>query len=482
MKAVFQRLLKDSMIYGFGSLASKSVTFFALPVYTRLLLPAEYGYLESLLIMGNLLAAFIIMGMDSALSMFYYKHKSDGVSIQSEIISAVLQWRILSSIVLVLIVVLCSAAINEKVFSMGLTPLTISIAFIGTFFTQILSQCAEVMRLMFRPYQYLSIMLGQSVGSALLSILFIYKFEMGLLGYFMGVSLAGIVISLFGLYSLRAFLNFSRLYIEWWMALLKFGLPLLPAGLSIYFMSTADRWFILHYHGPEMLGYFAVAAKFSMVITLIVEAFRTAWWPHAMDCLHDEKLHGIFDRISGAYISVGVLIIILLTLISSSLVGFVAGEKYSVSSSIVGILAWQPFFYGYYLICSIGIWKSEKTYLSLIIATLAAVLGIVLNFILVPKYGLNGAAMATAITYFLWIVVTFRVSDRLLDLNIDKAIFFTLVIVGFFSVCLISFPLIGNHKSIDLIIVLIANILAYLYVFLRLKILNVKRINEGNNY
>lgn len=438
MKILFQKLLKDSMIYGLGSLVSKSISFLVLPIYTRLLLPAEYGYLESLLILGNLLAAFIIMGMDSALTTFYYKHKMDGASTQSEIISAVLQWRILSGLLLLLIVILSSTVINEKVFSTGLTPITISIAFIGTFFTQILSQCAEVMRLMFRPFKYLSIMLGQSIGAALFSILFIYKFEMGLQGYFMGVLLAGIIISLFGLYTLKTFLNFSRLYFNWWLKLLKFGLPLLPAGLSVYIMSTADRWFILHFHGPEILGYFAVAAKFSMIITLIVEAFRTAWWPHAMDCLYDKNLHGVFDRVSRVYLTVGVLLILFLSFISSSLISLVAGQKYIISSGVVGILAWQPLFYGYYLICSVGIWKSEKTYYSLIIATLAAVLGIFLNYILVPKYSLNGAAIATAITYFLWIVVTFKVSDKLLDLNIDKAIFFILVIVGFFF-CMFNF-------------------------------------------
>ena len=187
-----------------------------------------------------------------------------------------------------------------------------------------------------------------------------------------------------------------------------------------------------------------------------------------------KNLHGVFDRVSRVYLTVGVLLILFLSFISSSLISLVAGQKYIISSGVVGILAWQPLFYGYYLICSVGIWKSEKTYYSLIIATLAAVLGIFLNYILVPKYSLNGAAIATAITYFLWIVVTFKVSDKLLDLNIDKAIFFILVIVGFFSVCLISFHPFGADKSVDLTILLVASMIVSLYGFLKPKFLNVK--------
>ena len=59
-------------------------------------------------------------------------------------------------------------------------------------------------------------------------------------------------------------------------------------------MSTADRWFIQYYHGSDVLGLFAVGAKFSMIITLAVETFRKAWWPIAMEAMHNSDGAEIF--------------------------------------------------------------------------------------------------------------------------------------------------------------------------------------------
>ena len=40
-----------------------------------------------------------------------------------------------------------------------------------------------------------------------------------------------------------------------------FGAPLVPADLALYFMNSADRWFVQYFHGEEALGIFAVGAK-----------------------------------------------------------------------------------------------------------------------------------------------------------------------------------------------------------------------------
>ena len=68
-----RQLGKDSMIYGMGGIAAKGVSFLTLPIYTRIFSPAEYGSIEMLAVISSFLAALLVMGMDSAQSMFFFQ-------------------------------------------------------------------------------------------------------------------------------------------------------------------------------------------------------------------------------------------------------------------------------------------------------------------------------------------------------------------------------------------------------------------------
>ena len=103
--------------------------------------------------------------------------------------------------------------------------------------------------------------------------------------------------------------------------------------------------------------------------------------------------------------------ILILTFLSPWLIEFITGPDFHDSWPIVGILTWKGLLYGYFMICSAGIWKAEKTYLNLYISLSILVVGLILNFLIVPTYGIIGASVATVFTFFIWIVVTSIVSN-----------------------------------------------------------------------
>ena len=102
--------------------------------------------------------------------------------------------------------------------------------------------------------------------------------------------------------------------------------------------------------------------------------------------------------------------------------------------------------YGFYLIASAGMWKREKTYLSLYISGIAAFSGILLNFILVPKYGAIGAAFATVTTYFLWILLTIFVSERLWRLEHNYLFLFTSFVLSIGTSFWMNFIKVGSYN------------------------------------
>ncbi|MFX0140692.1 MAG: lipopolysaccharide biosynthesis protein [Candidatus Hodarchaeota archaeon] len=113
MKKHLQQLGKDSIIYGFGGIVSKAVGFFLLPVYTRLFTPSEYGILEMLIVLTNLIGVLLTLGLDSAQSFYFFEQAKEGREKQSQVISSILQLRIISGIFIVIFASLFSPILNN---------------------------------------------------------------------------------------------------------------------------------------------------------------------------------------------------------------------------------------------------------------------------------------------------------------------------------------------------------------------------------
>jgi O-antigen/teichoic acid export membrane protein len=174
-------------------------------------------------------------------------------------------------------------------------------------------------------------------------------------------------------------------------------------------------------------------------MALGVDTFRKAWWPIAMDSMHSSDGPATFRLIGRLYMGLGIAVVVVLTLISPLLVQWFTGDGYHEAWPIVGILAWQSLFYGFFLIASAGIWKVEKTYINLYLMVGASLFGLLLNWILVPEYAGIGAAIATAITYLLWITASMIVSESLWRVSFSWPVMgFQIIIGGIFVIWYLS--------------------------------------------
>jgi len=425
-----KQLTKDSIVYGLGGGVGKSITFFMLPVYTRIFSPAEYGTIEMMMIIVNMLVAILVMGMDSAQSFYFFEQKERGKAQQRTVISAILQWRLVWGLIIVITAGGAAPFINAWLFEGSLPWIYFAVAFSGALFVTLLNQSIDIFRLLYRPWPYVAITITHSSLTAILIVVLVLGLESKIFGYFLGTTIASLCIALLGWFLIKDYVDFKRWHRNWWPRLLRFGAPLLPAGLAFYSMSTMDRWFIQHYQNTEELGIYAIGAKFALLMTLVIETFRKAWWPMAMDAMHSDDGPSTFRMISRLYIGVGVALVGTLTLISPWLVKFMTAPAYQSAWVIVGILAWQSLFYGFYLIASAGIWKAKKTYLAMYLLIGAAALNFLLNMVLVPNYGAVGAAVATAITYFVWVFMALAISEKLWKVQFPVLILMAQLAIG----------------------------------------------------
>ena len=430
MKSQLKQLTKDSIIYGIGGVIAKGIGFLLLPIFTRIFTPIEYGTIEMLVVLNSFLGILLTMGMRAAQSFYFFEQKSAGKETQRSMVTAILQWRLIWGSIIVISATFLSPLLNKFFFNGQLAMKYFAIAFIGALFAQVMHQSVDVFRLLYRSWKYIAVTLGNAVLSAIISITLVVWLNWGIIGYFVGFGIGSIFAAIFGCWGIRDYLDFSALHKNWWPKLLKFGVPLMPAGLAMYVLNTADRWFINYFHGQNALGMYAVGAKFSMFIALAVNAFRQAWWPVSMDALHSPDSSELFRTVARLYLGLGITFVVLLTSLSPLLMRWLCERSYYPAYPIIGILSWQAIFYGFYLIVVTGIWNKKKTFLVPITMTTVALINIALDAWLVPEFSVIGAGIATSISFLIWSIITIMISEKLWPVGYPRGVFILQIGIG----------------------------------------------------
>ncbi|MBX9780060.1 MAG: oligosaccharide flippase family protein [Chitinophagaceae bacterium] len=446
-----KQLSKDSVIYGLGGVLGKGVSFFLLPIYTRIFTPSDYGNIEMMSVIISLLSVILSIGLDSAQSFFFFEQRPKGKEAQAEMITSILQWRIFWGVIIVLIAGGLSPLLNAWFFGGKLTWVYFAISFSSAFFGMIMNQSLEIFRLQYKAWTFIIITIANTLLASALILTFVIFLNLGILGYFLGSAIAAFATAFLGWWIARSYIRFSIIHYSWWPRLIKFGLPLLPAELGFFVMNTSDRWFVRHYMGEESLGIFSIAAKFAILMAFAIDMFRKAWWPLAMDAMHSEDGKDTFRTIARLYMGLGSAAVVYLTFLSPWLVKILTTSSYYSAYSIIGIMAWQPLFYGFYLIGSAGIWKVEKTYITSILMCLTGLLNIFLNYLWVPVFGAIGAAIANSVAYFVWIMVSIFISERLWRVNFN--IYLLLAQIGIGAAIVVFLYNIPEYTAITIILV-----------------------------
>lgn len=428
------QLGKDSLIYGIGGIAARSLSFFLLPILTRIFSPAEYGLIELLTAVIGLLNAVLALGMDSAQSFYFYAEKERGIAAQAIPISAIFQWSVIWGGILIAIGIWLYPVVNELVFGGRLDRTSYAFAIIGSLFSQLLAQGINIYRLLYRPWMYILINAGNSLFAAALTIWLAHSLGLGIVSFFIAFFASSVLFSVLNWVSIRSYLDLSALHVTWWPRVLKFGVPLVPAGLSVWIMNSTDRWFINYFSTPENLGLYSVGAKFSILIAFAVDVFRRASWPVALDAMHSPDGAAFFQSVARFYCGAGMAAVILLTATSPFIIGWFAAPEYHDAYPVIGILSFSSVFYGFLLISGSGVWKTEKTWWTAIALSAGAILNVLLNALLVPRYHGIGASVATSLAMLLSNIVLAIASGRVGVVRFPYGILLMQITVGGFSV------------------------------------------------
>ncbi|KPJ52994.1 MAG: hypothetical protein AMS16_05715 [Planctomycetes bacterium DG_58] len=406
---------KLSTIYAVGAIVPMFINMLLLPVFTHYLVPAQMGIvaLANQLILP--ICIIIQLGLWSSLRSHYFRLEE---SLHGPVVRTVLIGQSVQTGSICLLMSLVGIFIaphmlpNLPVSSAKVFGLWLIIVWSG-FFVAVVRLGTGLSQLRERALTALLIAFLQYVLTAGLGVIVVVGF--GWQGFgrqsmmFVGIAVAAVV-------SFRVVWRYGSGGFQWTLFKRVFftGLSFLPHGLTAVLALTLNAWLVNRLVDAAALGVYGIAIRFGMLIEVTLVSFGNASYPTLAKLLADggPEARRQLSRLYTLFVAAIVVLALGVSLFSSIAIHFLTSAQYHAAKSVVPALALTWSMYGLYWIAANRIFFLGKG-LWLTVATLAsAVTAVVLSIVLIPAFGLYGAAAALAGSFLVRFVVAFALGER----------------------------------------------------------------------
>ncbi len=419
----YKSLIKNSVLFAIGSIGSKAIQFFMLPLYTRMLTTSDYGQLDVLQTTISLLIPLITFQAVEAV----FRYSVDMRENKSA--SSVLMNGILLCLFGMLISLLLFPVFTR------IEPFSSYLLFfyLILFFSMMNGILRQFVRGLGKIKAFVASDLAYTASFVTFNIIFLVYLKMGLRGYFLSMVLAHLIntfiLLVFG--NVFKYLNFKSFDKSFMKTMLIYSIPLIPNGLMWWVMSVSDRYILTYYMGFDATGIYSVSYKFPSLITLVNGIFFMAWQLSAMQEYGKEGYEDFYKNIFGVLSSLLFLVTGLILLILKPLMSVFVADAFYESWKYVPMLLLGTVFQAFSSFFGTNYTASKKTKGAFTTSVVGAAVNIGLDLLLIPFLGIQAAAFSTLLGYLaMWLMRVFD-SKKFVDIKIDwKSIGSSVLIIG----------------------------------------------------
>lgn len=389
-------LIRNVVFVAIGNLSSKIITFFLIPLYTHSLTTEEYGIIDLIITICTLAIPLFTLNISEAVMRFSLDKDADydtitkigmfitiaGVSIGTLVFPLINRVNNFAEITRIL----CSYIILSSINQLSLCDLR-----------------GKGLLLQFS--------IGNIINVALIfifSVIFLIYYRIGIKGYLYSHCLAYLITSIYALIIGKGYKAFpTPIDYGKMKEMLKYSIVLIPNSFMWWIMNSSDHIMVTSMLSASSNGIYAISYKFPTLISSIMLIFNQAWCHSAIREEGSEDIdkytNRIFKLISGIVIILGIC---MMTFIKPCLKIYVSAEYY---------VSWKytPFLIIGYVFSTLGTFMSTTYSVHkdsmgyLMSGSFGAVLNIILNWMLIPTFGIHGAAIATGSSYIAVFVFRF---------------------------------------------------------------------------
>lgn len=391
-----RQLASESMIYGLAGMLSRFLMIFLVPIYTRIFSPEDYGVINLITSTMAMVTIFVVLALDNSAHRWYWETEDEDD--RKRTLASWAWCQLVVSIIFSGVIIGFSGYLARTIVGRE----DVAIAFVISALALPVSALGTVtvnwLRMMRRPWATLAYSFATSLANVLLTIYLVVGLNWGLIGVFVGQFVSAALGAIAAALLMRDWLSPRRFNWQRLSVMLRFGLPLIPAALSFWIVSLADRYFVQFFTSTAEVGLYAVGSIIAALIAFVTGAFQQAWGPFALSIHKQPDAKQVYAAVFLIYLWITCAMSTALTLFAPELLQIVATDAYANAATVVGFLALSTTLSGLTYIAAVGpaIVKSNTPISSAIIY--ASILNIALNLVFVPRLGMMGAALGTFIS------------------------------------------------------------------------------------
>jgi len=391
---MIRKFFKDSFVYSISNFLAKGISLFLVPIYTKKLSASDYGTIDLFVIFGAFAAILVGLEITQALARFFTDTQDE--LLKKSYASTSLWFTVLSYFLFFVVFYGFRNQLNmlitgdEKWLNVYLLAIS-SISVRGIMYFSL-----NQLKWMFESTKYALVnILYVIVSFGLASYLIVYK-DLALQGYFIGTLVGGTISSILGLFFGRRYYNIefdSRNLIT----LLKYSIPLIFSSLAVILSIYTDRIIIKDLLGNSQLGIYGIAYRFAAVVSLVLVGFRSALTPLIYTYYKEPSTPQKIETIYRFFFFASITGILFITIFSYEIVKFLTAPQFFDAWKPLPLISIGILFASMYIFAP-GLGIARKTHLKAIVNIVFLGLNVVLNYLLIPRYGLIGASLATAVS------------------------------------------------------------------------------------
>lgn len=420
------KLIKKFGTFSMGPIIGALLAFLTVPVITYFISPEEYGRSSMFTLAQSTISMVVYLGMDQAFVREFHEAKGQTARLLANALLVPI------AIVVVLdAVILCNVSgISILLFDtpqehLAVYALALMLPFMILENFGLLRLRMEEKGLKYSVF-YILLKFMTLLFTVLLFILWEKSFQSVVYAIALAEIVNGTLLAGFALRDVRLF--GMRPDKELILRMLKFGLPLLPASIIFWALTSMDKVMLRTMCDYTELGLYSAAFKIAQILSLFQSCFTVFWTPVSYRWYESGVEKKYFENVI-KLVSFGMTGVCLGVLLCKELLILLLGAEFGQAIHIFPFIMLYPIMYTMSETTAMGIGFTRKTGYNIFISGLAGCVNIGLNYWLIPIWGGVGAAVATGISYMVFFWARTLIARRLWwSFSVRKHVLYSLLI------------------------------------------------------
>ena len=465
-------LIKDIFIFAVGSIGSKLILFLLVPLYTNYMTTEEYGTADLVFTVSQLLVPFVSVVIFDAVVRFGLtkSEKSENV-------------------------LLCAFVVlgAGTVLTVALTPLLRFYPAISewkwyfciyTVLNMVLPVEMNYLKVRNKNSLYAAGGITQTLILAILNIILLTKFHMGVKGYLISNIVAGAIVAIILFFvggvgkALRKAVFSKKLL----FAMTAFSAPLILNNISWWAIHSSNKLMIELMLSASALGIYTVATKIPSLINVFISIFSQAWGISSIKEAEDGGDKSFYSEVMTVYSTLAFTAATVLILIIKPFMSLYVGDDFRSAWQYVPFLLVSAVFNAvssFYGSIYSALKKSKNNMMTTLIA---AVVNIGLNFVFIRIYGIWGAVIGTVAAYIVIAVARIVDIQRFVKIRINWVVFAANCVIILLQAAAVSFEWHGYTVSaVSAVLILLLNGKLWLTLVKKIMSGGKKLLAKGKN-